>query len=116
MNENTNDMTAPKLRAPHRATDESKLAALVAAYSTGETVPPVIVAPNGYEAITGSHRIAAAEIAGVYVPAIVLTEAEYTAACEYLGIYSLADATDHEEQCRIGQEVENGQARNGIHA
>ena len=100
MNENTNDMTAPKLRAPHRATDESKLAALVAAYSTGETVPPVIVAPNGYEAITGSHRIAAAEIAGVDVPAIVLTEAEYTAASEYLGIDSLADATDHEEQCR----------------
>jgi len=88
------------IQAPHRATDESKLAALVAAYSTGETVPPVIVEPNGYQAITGSHRIAAAEIAGVDVPAIVITEAEYTAACAYLGIDSLGDAVDHEEQCR----------------
>ena len=88
------------IQAPHRASDGDKLVSLVAAYRAGETVPPVIVAPNGYEAITGSHRIAAAEIAGVDVPAIVLTEAEYTAACEYLGIDSLGDAVDHEEQCR----------------
>ena len=92
--------TIQMLQAPHRATDESKLAALVAAYSAGETVPPVIVEPNGYQAITGSHRIAAAEIADVEVPMIILTEADYTAACEYLGIDSLGDAVDHEEQCR----------------
>ncbi len=88
------------LQAPHRATDDSKLAALVAAYSTGETVPPVIVEPNGFVAITGSHRIAAAEIADVDVPMLILTDADYTAACDYLGIDSLGDAVDHEEQCR----------------
>ena len=64
--------------APHAVRDEAKLANLVEAFEAGETVSPVVVLKLGADdsypkAITGSHRIAAASLADVTVPSIVLT-------------------------------------------
>jgi hypothetical protein len=63
--------------APHAVRDEAKLANLVEAFEAGEAVSPVVVLRLGDDdsyprAITGSHRIAAANKAGVDVPTICI--------------------------------------------
>lgn len=62
---------------PHAVRDQEKFSALVAAFENGEDVAPVVVLKLGEhddypQAITGSHRIAAAREAGVPVPMIVI--------------------------------------------
>lgn len=89
-----------KFQAPHEVRDETKLAALIAVLESGGELPPVVVEPNGIQAITGSHRIAAYDAVGQDVPALVLSESDYLAACEYLGVEYLDDERDKSEVAR----------------
>lgn len=77
---------------PHKATDRNKLAALVRAFRRGDEVQPIVY--NGESAITGSHRIAAARIARVDVPAVECTELDYRRAAYVAGV-------DHSEDCNL---------------
>lgn len=85
---------------PHKVEDNEKLEEIIAALYRGESLPPVVVEPNGFAAITGSHRLAAQESAGVEPDVLILSEDDYEAACEYLGGDSLSAAVDHEERCQ----------------
>lgn len=86
-------------QAPHPATDQAKLAAMVAILQSGKALPPIVVEPNGVRAICGSHRIAAARTVGVRVEALVMSEADYTAACKDLGVEWLDQVSDYNEVC-----------------
>ena len=46
---------------PHPPTDKAKTLAMVEAIRQGQSLPPIVI--NGDNALTGSHRIAAYEIA-----------------------------------------------------
>ncbi len=54
-------------RTPHTPDNKVKLASMVAAIKSGETMPPLVVI--GETAITGSHRIAAYDAANSLVEA-----------------------------------------------
>lgn len=84
--------------APHEVSGEAKLAAIVSALEAGQTIPPIAVLTNGY-AVSGSHRIAACEIAGVDCPAVVVSDEDATAAAEYMGLDSVLDCSDFNEIC-----------------
>lgn len=62
--------------AKHKVEDQAKFEALVSAMANGWPVgmPPVLVAGDN-EALTGSHRIAAAEAAGIEVETINVQDA-----------------------------------------
>lgn len=78
---------------PHKATDRNKLAALVRAFRRGDEVQPIVY--NGESAITGSHRIAAARIARVDVPAVECAELDYRRAAY------VADVETHGEDFNL---------------
>lgn len=72
---------------PHKVRSQEKLERLRLAFLRGETIPPVLVFPlrNGQRAaFTGSHRVAAAKLAGMELDAIVLNEKEIIAINEEL--------------------------------
>lgn len=81
---------------PHKANDTEKLAAMIAALEAGNDLPPIVVEPNGIRALSGSHRIAAYKSVGRDVPALVLSDADYIAACEFLGVECLDECSDGE--------------------
>ena len=87
-------------QAPHQPESQNLLAGMIAAIESGQDLPPVVVLPCGIIAITGSHRIAAYQAAGKDCPSIIITEAEYSAACEFLGVEYLDEAADLPEQAR----------------
>lgn len=91
-------------QAPHEVRDAVKLAAMVDALRRGESLPPVVVEPNGVRAITGSHRLAAWAALGMEPDALELTDDQYRAACEYYGVEYL-DELDMEDACRAVYET-----------
>lgn len=79
---NTNELTPP-----HEVRDETKLASLIEAYSTGASVTPIVVLDFGDEmiALCGSHRIAALQAVFAEIPAgyvIVVAAASVVAAID----------------------------------
>lgn len=70
--------------APHKATDRSKIAGLVRALRRGESITPVVVL--GDSGITGSHRIAAGEIAKIEIPTVECSELDYRRAAYAAGV------------------------------
>lgn len=113
-----------RIEPPHEVRDEDKLAALVDSMTThGWLGAPIVVIPGedyGWgpcdpQAITGSHRLAAAYEAGIDVPTVpvddLLTEAglrladlddlygnpqdDHEAAIAYLGDHLPADVADY---------------------
>lgn len=90
--------------APHEVRDEAKLAAMVETLRAGGSLPPVVVEPNGVRALCGSHRLAAWAEAGVEAEALILTDEQYMAACEYYGVEFL-DELDMEDACRAVHET-----------
>lgn len=86
-------------QAPHEVTDEGKFAAMVEVLRNGGSLPPVVVEPNEQRALCGSHRIAAWVEAGVSAEALVLTDDQYLAACEYLNVEYLDEVSDYDDIC-----------------
>jgi ParB-like chromosome segregation protein Spo0J len=63
-----------RLTQPHEMTDPAKVASLAADMTAnGWTGRPVLASASG-QALTGSHRIAAAEIAGIEVPFVLVPD------------------------------------------
>ena len=71
---------------PHEARDAKKLENLRQAIRDGDIISPIVVAPNGIYALTGSHRIAAHEAECVENPALMMTDDDYNAVREYLSL------------------------------
>lgn len=87
-------MNAHHLRPPHEPRDSAKLAAIEASMrDAGWVGLPVLVWRDG-EALTGSHRIAAARITGVTVETYVLSVEDEDV------IYDLETASDDEDRLR----------------
>jgi hypothetical protein len=84
---------------PHGVQDGDKLAAMVEALREGRPLPPIVSEPGGYNAICGSHRIAAWRAAEAEPDVLVMSEADWSAACTELGVDYL-DEVDYEDQCR----------------
>ena len=70
--------------APHIATDRSKLAGLIRAFRRGDSINPVVVCDG--HAITGSHRVEAAERAKASLPVVEVSGLDYRRAAYIAGI------------------------------
>lgn len=78
-------MDATNIIPPHEVRDSAKLDALVASMTAnGWQGRPLLVAEtvHGVRALTGSHRTAAACIAGIDVPVVVLSADAWAAVLE----------------------------------
>ena len=94
---------------PHEARDTEKLEAMIAALLTGNQLPAVVA--FGTRAISGSHRLAAAEEAqrisdngdGESQPAefevIELDDEDYLTVCQAELVDELEDIGDYNDQC-----------------
>ena len=90
-----------EITPPNRVTSSSKYHYLINEFENngynGRNVVLVENGNDGYQALTGSHRILAAREAGVDVPSVVIPMSE--------GIQPLLDATGDEERARIADEL-----------
>lgn len=103
--------------APHEVKDTDKFNAMVEAIRTGQQLPSVVVL--GYDAYTGSHRLAAYsearrraenleegwEDADTETPIIEIEDEEYIAACERIFIEPGDEIYDYNEFCEALYEV-----------
>lgn len=90
-----------EITPPNRVTSSSKYRYLINEFENngynGRRVVLVENGNDGYQALTGSHRILAAREAGVDVPSVVIPMSEE--------IQPLLDATGDEERARIADEL-----------
>ena len=90
-----------EITPPNRVTSSSKYHYLINEFENngynGRNVVLVENGNDGYQALTGSHRILAAREAGVDVPSVVIPMSEE--------IQPLLDATGDEERARIADEL-----------
>lgn len=90
-----------EITPPNRVTNSSKYHYLINEFEengyNGRNVVLVENGNDGYQALTGSHRILAAREAGVDVPSVVIPMSEE--------IQPLLDATGDEERARIADEL-----------
>lgn len=103
-------MSPSTYQAPHEVRDEEKLTAMVETLRSGGSLPPIVVEPNGQVAISGSHRLAAWRKAEMEPVALVLSDEDYAAACEYMGVDYFDEAVDHETVCRAVYETTSDSA------
>jgi hypothetical protein len=84
--------------APHEVRDEDKLAAMIAVLENGGTLPPVVVL--GYDAFTGSHRLAAWRACEIDANVIELSDDDYKAAMTEIGLDWESDTVyDYNQFC-----------------
>ncbi len=84
MEDQIEDLAPEEIEPPHEVKDEAKLADLIAsmrAADTGWVGRPLVVfgVPGSYQAITGSHRLAAAREVMNTIPCVVLTDEQVAA-------------------------------------
>ena len=92
--------------APHEVKDKAKLQSMIATLENGGTLPAVIVL--GYEAFTGSHRIAAWNACHVEANVVEISDADYIAALEAMGLdYEVDDVRDYTDFCDALYKVTN---------
>lgn len=83
---------------PHETRDQSKLGSMIAAIESGKSLPPIVV--MGYDAFTGSHRIAAWEACNVAADVVEITDDDYIAAMTEMGLDWECDSVyDYNEFC-----------------
>lgn len=82
----TMTIDATRISTPHEVRDSAKLAGLVESMRhegwVGRPVLALSDPSQGLRALTGSHRIAAARVAGVAVPALVIEQEDLPAGYE----------------------------------
>lgn len=64
---------------PHEITDRSKAAGMIKTLRSGNTVPPIVVIGN--QAITGSHRVYAANKTEIEIETVEVSDIDYLRAC-----------------------------------
>lgn len=69
---------------PHAVHDYKKLQSMIETLNNGGSLPPVIVL--GYDAFTGSHRLAAWEACDMAADVIDISDADYIAALDRMGL------------------------------
>lgn len=100
-NADIREVNPMEITPPNRVTSSSKYHYLINEFENngynGRRVVLVENGNDGYQALTGSHRILAAREAGVDVPSVVIPMSEE--------IQPLLDATGDEERARIADEL-----------
>lgn len=98
---NIREVNPMEITPPNRVTSSNKYHYLINEFENngynGRNVVLVENGNDGYQALTGSHRILAAREAGVDVPSVVIPMSEE--------IQPLLDATGDEERARIADEL-----------
>jgi len=104
--------------APHESRDEEKVASLVEAMRTGQSIPPIVV--NGDTAICGSHRIEAAVRADrlregmadgwedtpeIDLPTVEVEDSVIYAAYDKMHITGLDEIGDWNEFCSVVRDI-----------
>ena len=101
INADIREVNPMEITPPNRVTSSSKYHYLINEFENngynGRRVVLVENGNDGYQALTGSHRILAAREAGVDVPSVVIPMSEE--------IQPLLDATGDEERARIADEL-----------
>ena len=101
INADIREVNPMEITPPNRVTSSSKYHYLINEFENngynGRNVVLVENGNDGYQALTGSHRILAAREAGVDVPSVVIPMSEE--------IQPLLDATGDEERARIADEL-----------
>lgn len=101
INADIREVNPMEITPPNRVTSSSKYHYLINEFENngynGRRVVLVENGNDGYQALTGSHRILAAREAGVDVPSVVIPMSEE--------IQPLLDATGDEERARIANEL-----------
>ena len=101
INADIREVNPMEITPPNRVTSSSKYHYLINEFENngynGRRVVLVENGNDGYQALTGSHRILAARDAGVDVPSVVIPMSEE--------IQPLLDATGDEERARIADEL-----------
>lgn len=101
INADIREVNPMEITPPNRVTSSSKYHYLINEFENngynGRRVVLVENGNDGYQALTGSHRILAAREAGVDVPSVVIPMSEE--------IQPLLDATGDEERARIAEEL-----------
>ena len=101
INADIREVNPMEITPPNRVTSSSKYHYLINEFENngynGRNVVLVENGNDGYQALTGSHRILAAREAGVDVPSVVIPMSEE--------IQPLLDATGDEERARIAEEL-----------
>lgn len=101
INADIREVNPMEITPPNRVTSNSKYHYLINEFENngynGRRVVLVENGNDGYQALTGSHRILAAREAGVDVPSVVIPMSEE--------IQPLLDATGDEERARIADEL-----------
>lgn len=101
INADIREVNPMEITPPNRVTNSSKYHYLINEFENngynGRRVVLVENGNDGYQALTGSHRILAAREAGVDVPSVVIPMSEE--------IQPLLDATGDEERARIAEEL-----------
>lgn len=88
---------------PHEIRDEKKLQSMIDTLRAGGELPPVLVI--GYNALTGSHRLAAWEACDRAAIVIELSDEDYIAAMRAQGLNEWDEIYDYSDFCRALYEV-----------
>lgn len=75
--------------APHEVRDDAKITSMICAIEDGRKLPPIIV--QGHTAFCGTHRIAAWCATDTVPEVVEISDEEYCAAMEYLGLDAVYD-------------------------
>jgi hypothetical protein len=102
----------------HPARDQHKLAGLIASLRTGWTGRPLVVVDCGetLQALTGSHRLAAAVVVGCDVPVVVIDATTHLTGWDGTCgqcqgdclVAALLEARDDDERAKIAQQYIGG--------
>lgn len=91
---------------PHQVRDQAKLQRMIDTLRSGGQLPPIVVC--GYQAFTGSHRIAAWNACRMDHQAVEISEAEYIATMTKMGLdWETDEVMDYTDFCDALYEVTN---------